>query len=270
MKLTSDAGSTKTTWLITDTDGKTIDTITTGGINPSTMTPDEIDDVITNQLRPMLSHYSIDIIEYYGAGVIGDIQREIISHALAQLNATSISVESDMLGAARALLGNRPGIACILGTGSNTCLYDGKNIVDNVPALGFILGDEGSGASLGRRFVGDIFKRLMPTEVMDAWRQNVGLDAASIIDRVYRQNSPNAFLGSLAPLIHDLLHVPTVAAMVDDEFDRFFTRNIERYNSPIRRLGAVGSIAWHFRTQLERAASRHSCEIATIRRSPLS
>lgn len=267
MILIADAGSTKTSWCLVDGDVR--DDMRSSGINAATMPVDTVSDIVDSELLSWLGERRVDTICYYGAGVVGDVQRGSVVKALAGVGAGAVSVESDMLGAARSILGRKAGIACILGTGSNTCLYDGAGIVDNVPSLGYILGDEGSGASLGRRFTGDLFKRLLPVEVENVWQERVGLDMPGVVDRVYRSPGANTFLGSLVPLIHELLHIDEVAAMVEDEFDRFFERNVERYGVPCRSLGFVGSIAVHFGDILARVAVRRGYEIVGVAADPM-
>lgn len=267
MILIADAGSTKTSWCLVDGDVR--DDMRSSGINAATMSCDAVSEVIDSELLPWLGGRRVDKVCYYGAGVVGNVQRESVVKALAGVGARAVAVESDMLGVARSILGREAGIACILGTGSNTCLYDGVGIVDNVPSLGYILGDEGSGASLGRRFTGDLFKRLLPAEVESVWQDRVGLDMPGVVERVYRRPGANTFLGSLVPVIHGLLHIDEVAAMVEDEFDRFFERNVERYDIPCRRLGFVGSVAVHFGDILACVAARRGYEIAGVTADPM-
>lgn len=267
MILIVDAGSTKTSWCMAD--GDRSDVMRSSGINAATMSRDRMTDIVMTELMPWLAGRHVEAVYYYGAGVVGDVQRKSVTEVLAPVMAAYVTVESDMLGAARSILGHDAGIACILGTGSNTCCYDGIKIVDNVPSLGYILGDEGSGASLGRRFAGDLFKRLLPSEAWTVWRERVGLDMAGVIDRVYRQPGANTFMGSLVPMIHDLMHISEVADMVEDEFERFFTRNVERYDTECRRLGFVGSIAIHFGEVLRRVAIRHGYTIKAVSADPM-
>lgn len=267
MIIIADAGSTKTTWSLCEAGA--CEAVRTSGINAATMAPETIAKIIADELLPRVRGRAVTSVNFYGAGIVSDSRRAVIAEALALLSADSVMVESDMLGAARAILGHEAGIVCILGTGSNTCLYDGDRIVDNVPALGYILGDEGSGASLGRRFVGDLFKRMFPDEVGDMWRERVGLDMADVIERVYRSPGANVFLGSLVPMIRELIGVDAVASMVEDEFDRFFIRNIDRYATDCRRLGFIGSVAVNFADVLDAVARRHGYTVAALEADPM-
>ena len=162
MILIADAGSTKTAWAAVDLSTGHADIIRTSGINPATMSPDSIAGIIVGELLPALPAQKIEHIFYYGAGVVDSARADIIRTALALLSPAPVSVESDMRGAARSLLGHGSGIAAILGTGSNSCYCREGIIRSNIPPLGFILGDEGSGASLGKRFAADLFKGLLP------------------------------------------------------------------------------------------------------------
>ena len=225
--------------------------------------------IVEDELLPHLgTRCDLAAVYYYGAGVVSDAQRTFLADTLSALS-PRVEVNGDMLGAARAVLGSQAGIACILGTGSNTCQYDGHDIVDNVPAMGYILGDEGSGASIGRRFIGDLFKREYPDEVRRAWDVEVGLDLADVIERVYRQPGANSFLGSVVPFVRKMTTVPQVGAMVMDEFDRFFRRNVVKYDHELNLLGLVGSVAHHFAPEISAVAARHGYRIATIIADPM-
>lgn len=268
-RLIVDAGGTKTTWCETGGDNEPIRVIKTSGINVSAMTADAVRAVVENELLPQLGGCSrFGAVHYYGAGVVSDADRRLLAGVLGRL-ADNVDVNGDMLGAARAVLGTQGGIACILGTGSNTCLYDGLDIVDNVPGMGYILGDEGSGASIGRRFVGDLFKREYPDEVSREWDAETGLDFAAVVDRVYRRPGANSFLGSVVPLVRRLTSVPAVGAMVADEFDRFFRRNVIKYDGSVRRVGLVGSVALHFAPEITAAAEVYGYEITAIMSDPM-
>ena len=269
MKLIVDAGSTKTAWGVVDESANPVLMLRSRGINPATM-PTEVIMESLQEVHEQLSGFDFDSVTYYGAGIVNDATAQLITGFLSNVLTTrKIEVLSDMVGAARAVLGNRPGIACILGTGSNSCRYDGECVVANVPALGFILGDEGSGASLGRRFIGDLFKGMLPDSVTSAWQGDVGLSMPEVIDKVYRQPAPGAFLASIAPFIHSQMHVPEVRGMVLDEFNRFFERNVERYDVSSRLIGFVGGIATLFSTEIAQIAAERNFTITSIIADPL-
>lgn len=269
-RLIVDAGATKTRWCEVDAGGNPVREFVTGGINVSAMSPDAVRAVVENELLALLEQgYKFASVHYYGAGVVSDAQRALLVDTLSVLS-PHVEVNGDMLGAARAVLGSQSGIACILGTGSNTCRYDGREIVDNVPAMGYILGDEGSGASIGRRFISDLFKREYPDDVRRTWDAEIGLDIAAVIERVYRQPGANRFLGSIVPFVRKMTTVPEVDAMVRDEFDRFFRRNVVKYGYSENLIGLVGSVAYHFAPEITAVASLHRYRISTIVADPMT
>lgn len=174
------------------------------GTNPFFQSEEEISNEIATALLPQLKTSELDAVYFYGAGCgfpdkISMVHRAITKHLNVK---NEVEVNTDMLAAARGLCGHDSGIACIMGTGSNSCYYDGKSIVTNVSPLGFILGDEGSGACLGKLLVGDILKNQMTPELKEKFLKQFDLTPADIIDRVYRKPFPNRFLASLSPFLH--------------------------------------------------------------------
>lgn len=264
-----DAGSTKTTWLLTGSAGGKLARVTTAGLNPSVMSADAISSIVGTEVIPVFSDYRIDRLHYYGAGVVSDKAACVVEQALEPLGCRDLTVASDMLGAARALLGREAGIACILGTGSNSCLYDGSRIVANVPPLGFILGDEASGAVIAKRFVGDLFKGLLPQAVMDEWICETGLSMSDVIDRVYRRPCANAFLASHMPLIIRLSCYDAVGALIENELSNFFARNVTLYDTDVRTVGFVGSLAVNLSERLHRVAGRFGYTVHSIVGNPI-
>ena len=267
MTLTSDCGSTKCDWLANGA------IVSTPGINAAIMDESVIDSIIRSHLLPQIDAAAIREIRYYGAGCIGGEANEKVRRALSRnfVNAARIEVASDMLAAARALCGSKEGIACILGTGSNSCYFDGNKIADRVPPLGFILGDEGSGAAIGKRFVGDVLKRVMPARVRELFFEQTSLSEAEIIQRVYREPAANRFLASFSPLVHSMRGVPEVKAMLIDEFSRFFCRNVMRYSRCHELpIGFVGSVAFFYQEELAQAARGLDLNLAKIIKSPLT
>ena len=191
------------------------------------------------------------------------------SHPSPLTSHPQIEAHSDLLGAARALCGKSEGLACILGTGANSCLYDGHRIIANTPPLGYILGDEGSGAVLGRRFLNALYKGHLGNETKAAFEAGMQLSLSDVIDRVYRQPLPNRWLASLSPFIHSHLDNPDVEALVVDNFSAFIARNIEPYRRRDLPLQAVGSIAYYYRDQLCQAAKQAGYAVGKVLRSPL-
>lgn len=269
MIIVADGGSTKIKWAIQE-GPEEWNVVTTSGINPLMLSAEEIEQRLRDELTPRLRQASVRKIIYYGAGCIPSACRTM-KQAIA--NATGIkevTVGSDMLGAARALCGHNEGIACILGTGSNSCRFDGKEIVDSIPPLGYILGDEGSGASIGRRFISAIFKRRLPESVRKDFVESTGLDLPEIIDQVYRQKEANRFLASLVPFVKANVDDPAIELMVTDEFCRFLTINVAPYGAGAQiPVNFTGSIAEVFKPQLVSALRRCGMTAGTITADPI-
>lgn len=250
MILIADSGSTKTSW--TTIKGKLIGPVReTAGINPVRDKENTIRQVI-NEIKDFPEE-KVQAVRFYGAGCIPPYSTSVKHILQDTFPDAEIFVESDMMGSAIALCGHKEGIACILGTGANSCLFDGKKIVKQTPALGFILGDEGSGASLGKRLVGDIFKKQMPEAIQKAFDEELGLTQTEIIDHVYRQPQANLFLSSLVPFIDRHICDPAVEALVIDEFRRFLNRNIRNYQRLDLPVNFVGGITNSFAPQLRKA-----------------
>lgn len=272
MILIADCGSTKIDWCLLN-NNKVEKQVFTLGVNAVMLTEEEMRQRFAEQLMPELSDYaaSIEAVYFYGAGclaaeVCGNVARAI----RANIPAPVIEVYTDLLAAARALCGHKPGIACIMGTGSNSCLYDGSSIVANVSPLGFILGDEGSGAVLGRLFLGDVLKKQLPAEVCARFLDEYNLDLLGIIKRVYKEPQPNRFLASVTPFISKNIAVPEIHELVLNSFRAFFRRNVKQYEA-YRQLEVnfIGSIAYYFRDVLAEAAEAEGCRIGNIVKSPM-
>ena len=275
MILIADSGSTKTDWCLCD-QGTVILNIQTQGINPYHQSEEAIEAVLREELLPQLiaqkpiAQSSQLTIIYYGSGCANETACNRIEKALREvLDVEDITVHSDLLGAARALCGHEEGIACVLGTGSNSCLYDGKEIISNIPPLGYILGDEGSSAVLGRRLVGDCLKNQLPDAIRDEFLTEYQLTQEIILEKVYRQPLANRFLASLTPFLSKHRDVPEVHKLLVESFIDFFVRNVKQYRRPWLRIHFVGSIANAFSSELKEAAESLGMEIGTIMRSPM-
>ncbi len=270
MKIIADSGSTKTHWCVID---KTvvIKDVFTKGINPFYQSEAEIALEIELHLLPELIGINIEQIFFYGAGCSFPEKKGLVNNALnSYFKGVLIEVESDLLGAARALFIDNKGVACILGTGSNSCLYDGKNIIENVSPLGFILGDEGSGAVLGKIFIADCLKNQLPLELKENFLNTYELTPAIILDNVYKQPFPNRFLANFTPFLLANIDEPSVFNLVFDSFDAFFVRNVLQYSLEDVKVGFVGSIAYYFRDTLEIVAYERGISISEIVQSPMN
>lgn len=266
-KLIADSGSTKTDWLLLK--GNAQIQIRTQGINPFMLDRKDISEIILTELLPELSEISPATVHFYGAGCRGEQIRLLEDILRSFFPQAEIEVASDMLGAARALCGKNEGIACILGTGENTCLFDGKSITENIPPLGFILGDEGSGAVLGKRLIGDILKKQLPENICNDFFAEYGLSTDEIIKRVYKSPLPNRFLASFTFFLHKHKEDKDIQQLIIDEFCRFFKRNVATYRRPDLPVHFIGSIAVHFNNELKAAAERTGFIIGRTHKSPL-
>ena len=286
MILIADSGSTKTDWALAPSPDSSLFTLygeadsslftlysslfTTQGVNPFHQDRAVIAEILCQELLPQLNPDVVDCVCFYGSGVRPELESVMIAllqEAFPQ--AKEIEAHSDLLGAARALCGHNYGIASILGTGANSCLYDGERIIQNTPALGYILGDEGSGAVLGRRFLNALYKGILSKEIQIAFETSMGLTMASVVDRVYRQPLANRFLASLSEFIHSHLNDEAVREIVIQNFDDFFQKNIVPYNRRDLPVSFVGSIAWHYQSELQESASRQGFTLGTILKSPI-
>jgi N-acetylglucosamine kinase-like BadF-type ATPase len=181
-----------------------------------------------------------------------------------------VEVHSDLMAAARALCQHEEGIACILGTGANSCLYDGNDIVQNTPALGYILGDEGSGAVLGKRFIHDLYGGILSEEIKQIFERETKLNLAEIIKRVYREPLANRFLASLSEFISAHLDDAGVRAVVVRNFEDFLRLHIKSYHRGDLPVSFVGSVAWHYQDELKEAAEHLNFHIGTILKTPMA
>ena len=271
MILIADCGSTKIDWCILKGD-KLVKQFFTTGVNALLMPEDKIRATFETELKPQVEGSEIFEVYYYGAGCLSEEICSNVSRSIASVipSATTISVNSDLLAAARALCGRNPGIACILGTGSNSCYYDGEKICDNVSPLGYILGDEGSGAVLGKLLVGDVLKKQLPAELCERFLKQFNLDRMKIIENVYKKPAPNRFLASLSPFLIQNIEEPAIHRLVLNAFKSFFVRNIENYaNFKEVPVSFVGSVGFYYREVLDEAAKALDITIGTVIKSPM-
>lgn len=269
MILIADSGATKTDWCLgkKTTDARVIQT---QGINPFHQSAEHIYKVLTEELLPQLGEENhITHIHFYGAGCTPEKSVIVKEQLQALFPDADIDVQSDLLGAARSLCGKEQGIACILGTGSNSCLYDGEKIIANVSPLGYILGDEGSGAVLGKRLVGDCLKHQLPEHICQAFLNETGLTPADIINKVYRQPQANRFLASLTPFLSAHREEPGIHTLLSDCFTEFFKRNVMQYAYEGTEVHFTGSIAWYFQEEVKEAAESLGIRTGKFIKSPI-
>lgn len=241
-------------------------------MNAIMLTEEEMADRIAAELMPELGNADgIDAVYFYGAGCISPEVCANVANAIRKsVPAPIIEVHTDLLAAARALCGHSAGIACIMGTGSNSCYYDGKDICDNVSPLGYILGDEGSGAVLGKLLLGDVLKNQLPKELCEKFLEQYQLDRLTIIRRVYKEPQANRFLASVTPFLIQNIENPAVHALVLNSFKAFFVRNIQQYKDYSKlKVNFIGSIAYYYKDVLTEAAVQCGCNVGTIIKSPM-
>ncbi len=268
MILIADSGSTKTDWCVVE-NGESILRFKTRGMNPFFQTEEEIGKEIEAGLLPSLKDFEPSAIYFYGAGCAFPEKNNMIRRAVNRYLSVPVEVGSDLLAAARALCGDQPGIACIMGTGSNSCYYDGREIVKNVSPLGFILGDEGSGAVLGKLLIGDVLKDQLSPALKDQFLTQYELTPALIMDKVSRQSFPNRSLAGFSPFIREHLDEPAIWELVTRSFLAFFTRNVKQYDYFELPVHLVGSVAWYYQDILKEIAFDLGIRLGTIARSPM-
>ena len=270
MILIADSGSTKTDWRLMD-EGREITRIQTKGFNPYYQQLDEMLVEIETALIPELDTGKVNTIYFYGAGCSTSERQKKISDSLSPyFKKATIFVHSDLVGAARAVSGNQPGIVCILGTGSGSCRYDGENIIENIPSLGFILGDEGSGAWLGKKMVTDFLRGHMPKKSMETIKEKLQIDKETILEHVNHKPMPSRYLAGFAKFISENCDQTYFYQLLFDSFTAFAKNYITRYqNYDDLTCHFVGSIAFHNQEMLHNVASYNGFTIGNVIKSPI-
>lgn len=270
MIVVADSGSTKTDWVFIFPDGRR-QLVHTAGFNPVLHDEAMISAELSLRFKNLSFTHQVEKLFFYGAGCWDDKRASVIVRAVQPfLPNAVIDVEHDLLGAARATCGNHPGIACILGTGSNSCLFDGTNIIDNVTNLGFLLGDEGSGTHLGKRIIRAFFYREMPKELEEEMKEQFPGGKTDILDKIYEGEKPNVFLASFASWIGDRIDHPFIQQMVSRSFSEFLDRHVLKYRGchelPVH---FVGSLAFHFQKQLRSCCEERQLTVGKIISKPI-
>lgn len=270
MILIADSGTTKTDWRLLSPDGSST-AISTEGVNPVFQSEEAIDKVFENALKPQLGNAKIEKIFFYGAGLSAsnEATKAIEKSFEKSFPKVRLQLFTDKLGAARALCSNAAGIACIMGTGSNACFFDGEKIIDENVGGGFILGDEGGAVNLGKKLLSDFIRDLLPPEIKTELVRRFNLDYFSIIDSVYKRPMPNRFLASFSKFIYEFRQTPHIANLIESAFDAFISRNILRYDISKYPLNAVGSVAFFYSDFLENAALKRGVKIGKILKAPI-
>lgn len=269
MKLIAESGSTRTEWALVEGD-HLIQRVFTDGLNPFFQTRREISRSVRLGLPESFFKRKLNQVYYYGAGCSSHEKKNILGASLVAQFKTPVQVESDLLAAARGLFKCESGIACILGTGSNSCFYDGKIVVKNVKSAGYILGDEGSGAVLGKLFLADLLKNLTPKELADEFYEKFRISTNDVMESVYNLPFPNRFLGTIAYFLKDYMDNEYVYNLLVNNLRGFFNRNVCQYdymNYPIR---FVGSLAYLYSDTLRSVAKEFGVEIDVIEETPMN
>lgn len=270
MILIADSGGSKTDWRMINDDG-TIDQATGPGFNPYYQPIGDLRDHVQGHLLPSIRH-QVKRIYFYGSGVSSEKNQEAIRNTFLEFFPDAwIEISWDLLAAARSLCGNEPGIACILGTGSNSCLYDGRQIVDNIANLGWILADEGSGAYIGRIFLVDYLRNKMPPALAAQFRLRFPLNREEFLERVYQQDKPSAFLASFTKFIFQHLKEPYCYKLIYNSFSAFYDNNVLPYAGSDRMtVHFTGSIAFYFGNILRQVAADKGIRVKNILEAPIA
>ncbi len=269
MILIADSGSTKTDWCLIRSN-ENFQVVSTQGLNPRFHTTDGIYQDILDHLLPAISE-PVHAIHFYGAGCSSPHANLIVYSALQQaFPQAEIHIMEDLVGAARSLCGQHLGIACILGTGSNSCLYDGERIIEQMPNLGFLLGDEGSGAHLGKLLIQDFLNHELPTVIRQKFLQTYQLDRTQIIDAVYHQPFPNRYLASFTSFLSEHSQDEYIYQLIYKSFTSFFDKTICKYsNYTVCPTHFTGSIAYVFKDILEQVAMAKNVRLGKLIQRPL-
>lgn len=278
MILIADSGSTKTDWRLID-EKKEIHQFRTQGINPYFQTTSDISEMLQNELLAELNTSKFPYLEknklaihFYGAGCKAEDKKKIVFDALnTAFKNAKIKIESDLLGAAHALCGRQKGIVAILGTGSNTCYYDGNIIAENKTSTGFILGDEGSGAHIGKTLIQAYLNDEMPIELSKRFFERFKLSKDEIIDVVYKKPMPNKFLASFSKYVYQNIKEQYYIDLVTNCFNQFFDKHICKYSQHKEvSFNCVGSVAFYYSNLLRAIATNRGIIVGTILESPIA
>ncbi len=263
MKIIADSSASRTEWVLVD--GNTVvEHAFTKGLNPFFQSRRDISHSIRLELPEAFLKKRWEHIYFYGAGCANTDKKKIVEASLVAQFKTPVTVESDLLGAARGLLINEPGIACILGSGSNSCYYDGKQIVKNVRSLGFVLGDEGSASYIGKRFVSDCLKDIAPEQLRNSFYEYINKTPDEIMTSIYENTLPGNMLSVYSRFLMDKLEMDYVYDIVYNSINDFFTRNVAQYNYRDLNVCFVGSNACAYSGVLNEVAKKFGINIRKI------
>ncbi|MCL2417491.1 MAG: ATPase [Bacteroidales bacterium] len=270
MKIIADSGATKTDWCLINKAGE-VKIVQTIGLNPYFLDEDDVLNVLQKDLYPFLDNKKVEEVFFYGSGCASLRKKQVLQSALDSFFMDAgVEVENDLLGAARALYGEEKGLACILGTGASSCLYDGEQIAERVSSLGYILGDEGGGASLGKQLLAAYFRNELPEHLQKIFAQKYPAELSRVLDIIYREPAPNRYLASFVEFLSENKSDFFVKELVSSAFDTFFKKQILRYDNYDKYpLCFVGSVGFIFADELRKSAEKHGLTISKIEQTPL-
>lgn len=269
MILIADSGSTKTTWCFIRPGQEEV-YFQTEGYNPYFVNASYIDNSLRKHMPDYVKESPVGEIYFYGAGCASGMD-DIISTALGGIFVkATIHIEMDLLAAARALLGGQAGFAAILGTGCNTCLYDGHKVIRNIDSLGFILGDEGSGGAIGKRLLSDFIRGNMPSHIFSLFKNRYGLSADDLIHRIYTQPMANRFCSGFCTFIKEYVSDPYMYELVKSCFRDFFENLVSKYPGyKNHSFNSIGSIGFHFKEIMEEVVHEYGMPMGKVLESPI-
>ncbi len=270
MILIADSGSTKTSWVLID-GKKVIQTIDTIGYNPYYFKDNELLLTIKAELLPIIKEYKVNRIFFYGSGCSSKENCSIVSNSLSQLFPNSIiEVQHDLYGAALALLNNNEGIACILGTGSNSCYWDGKNIISNVPSVGYLLGDEGSGNYIGMKILKGILEEKAPADIIRKFYTYYNTTFEDVLNRIYNEGEPTRFISEVGKFAGANINYSWIFSAIKQSFIDFIENQLMMYNNyQSLPVSFTGSIAYHFKNILLEACKETGIKVGIILKNPI-
>jgi len=269
MILIADSGSTNTDWAIL----KKSETFRfqSIGLNPYFLNEEQITNAILTNFPIEINPAEIQQIYFYGSGCGSDKTKPIIYNALNKLFLKStIKIDTDLMAAAKALFLDQKGIAAILGTGSNSCLYDGQKIIENLPSLGFILGDEGGSVHMGKLLITDYLNGQLPEDLHKKLCNQFSLNKEAVLSKLYKESNPNLFLSSFGVFLHQYIQSEYIQTLIETSFSQFFEKYIYKYtNYTDYTLRITGSTGFFFKDQLMRSAQTHSIHIDEVIQKPI-
>jgi len=271
MILIADSGSTKTSWALL-TEDQPVAYLSTKGHNPYYYTDEELRLILRQELSAQIAEPDkVTEIYFYGSGCSSQTNCNRVENALKDLfKRAKIYVHHDLYGAALALFHRDKGIACILGTGSNSCGWDGEKITENVPSLGYMLADEGSGTTIGRNLLRGLLKGEADEEITRAFFNQHDLTFEKTLDIIYKQPEPNRFMASLTKFAGKHMHNPWCRQVVKQSLDDFITLNVKLYdNHQELPIAFTGSIAHHFKEILKEVCHEHGLKMGIVLQDPI-